>query len=65
MPYYIRGPKTDHNFDNQPYGCYRGSPTGAFKVPIRGLGFVKVVLQVIIGASKVRPRALLARAVVP
>ena len=23
MPYYIRDPKTDHNFDNHPYGSVR------------------------------------------
>ena len=24
MPYYNRDPKRDHNFDNHPYGLYRG-----------------------------------------
>ena len=24
MPYYIRDPKRDHNFDNQPYRSYKG-----------------------------------------
>ena len=36
MPYYIKDPKRDPNFDNHPYTCFRDVPGS--KVKVYGLG---------------------------